>query len=257
LDKNTTVIPKIIWQTYECSYDELPDLAKSYTQTWKNKNPNYEYRYFSNEDRRKFIVSLGDKEWIDLYDASPLGVIKAEIFRYLVIYEFGGIYVDMDTECISPIDSWIYGKDNKDYSCIFSPEGNPEYPMCMCNFAFASEAKHPIFKKIIENHKENLKSAEWNSTNFKINYIERNIEDGTAMFWKNILDYFGINYNEFDLLNNVENINFYPKVIENKVYFYGGEDFYIFRNGRAMNHFFAGDNIEWEKSWNQWKKQKL
>ena len=50
------MIPKIIWQTYECPYDELPQYAKDCTKTWIDKNPTWEYRYVDAQEREKFVL---------------------------------------------------------------------------------------------------------------------------------------------------------------------------------------------------------
>ena len=48
-------IEKIIWQTYETSYDELPGYAKESINTWKHHNPDWDHGYMSGPDREEFF----------------------------------------------------------------------------------------------------------------------------------------------------------------------------------------------------------
>jgi mannosyltransferase OCH1-like enzyme len=44
-------VPKIIWQTHESKYNDLLPFQKDITNTWKNLNPGWEYRYINAEQR--------------------------------------------------------------------------------------------------------------------------------------------------------------------------------------------------------------
>ena len=50
------MIPKIIFQTYGCDYSELPSYIKNCTETWKEKNPEFEYVYMSEKQCNDFIL---------------------------------------------------------------------------------------------------------------------------------------------------------------------------------------------------------
>ena len=51
------MIPKIIWQTYESSFEELPKEAKNLVTIWKEKNPEWEFIMWNN----KMILQLLEK----------------------------------------------------------------------------------------------------------------------------------------------------------------------------------------------------
>lgn len=89
------MIPKIIWQTHETSYDELPDLYKTNSQTYKDLE-GWEYRYHSNADRETFIAEHFP-QYLYLYSHIALGIYRADFWRYLVLYKYGGFYADMDS----------------------------------------------------------------------------------------------------------------------------------------------------------------
>lgn len=92
-------IPKIIHQTWKtCKLDQK---LKLFTNTWKEKNPDFEYRFYNDNKCFKFIHN-NYPEYLDLYeDLKP--VERADIFRYLILHKHGGIYADIDTECFKPM----------------------------------------------------------------------------------------------------------------------------------------------------------
>jgi len=96
-------IPKIIFQTWKTK--KLPEKFKEWSDTWKNMNPNFEYRFYTDKDCYKFIYT-NYPEYLDLYE-SLITIEKIDVFRYLVLHKYGGIYVDMDCECLKPIDDLL------------------------------------------------------------------------------------------------------------------------------------------------------
>lgn len=37
----------------------------------------------------------------------PKSILKADFFRYLILFARGGVYTDIDTVSLKPIDEWI------------------------------------------------------------------------------------------------------------------------------------------------------
>jgi mannosyltransferase OCH1-like enzyme len=96
-------IPKIIHQTWKTN--KLDPKLKLFTDTWKKINPDFEHRFYNDHKCFKFIYD-NYPEYLDLYeDLKPIE--KADIFRYLVLHKYGGIYADIDTECFKPIGSLL------------------------------------------------------------------------------------------------------------------------------------------------------
>lgn len=88
------MIPKIVWQTHESKYEDLPELYKINSQTYQTIG--WEYRYHSALDRQLFI-SEHFPEYLHLYLHIGPGIYRADFWRYLVLYKHGGFYTDMDS----------------------------------------------------------------------------------------------------------------------------------------------------------------
>ena len=93
-------IPKHIHQIffYETNQD-LPEKLIKAQKTWITKNPGFTYTLWN----KTSINALIDAKYArlrPLYDSYDHWVKRADVARYLVIYHFGGWYVDMDINCL-------------------------------------------------------------------------------------------------------------------------------------------------------------
>jgi hypothetical protein len=102
-------VPKIIWQTYELDYDDLRYDYRMASLTWKNLNPEWEYRYCNAKTREIHVKKYSDELYF--YYRSLDNINKADVWRLCVLYKYGGLYTDMDSTCQMPIDytfkNWI------------------------------------------------------------------------------------------------------------------------------------------------------
>ena len=97
-------IPKIIWQTMKTSV--VPKIMKDYSNSWIEQNPEYEYRFFDDNDIHQFIAN-DFPEYISVYRKIKHGAVKADFWRYLILYKYGGVYADMDCRCNVSLRKWI------------------------------------------------------------------------------------------------------------------------------------------------------
>lgn len=98
-------IPKIIFQTFKT--ENLSPQFQALVNTWKEKNPNYEYRFFNDADCDSFIRANFDERIYKAYKRIIPGAYKADMWRYCVLYVHGGVYADIDTICLNPIDNFV------------------------------------------------------------------------------------------------------------------------------------------------------
>jgi hypothetical protein len=97
----THSFPKIIWQTHNYKKEDLPEHISHTAATWKNLNPGWEYRYVDHIQRDE-MVSAYPEIYQTYKDQTP--VFQSDIWRFLVTYEHGGCYADMDSVCVKPLD---------------------------------------------------------------------------------------------------------------------------------------------------------
>lgn len=54
-----------------------------------------------------FIHTSFGRDVHGVYSSLPLGVMRADFWRYAALYRYGGIYADIDTRCLVPIEQWF------------------------------------------------------------------------------------------------------------------------------------------------------
>ena len=147
-------IPKIIIQTHRSD-----EIYKSYRQTWIDKHPGYEYRFFNDDDCERFFYE-DCPELKHTYKKLPLPVQKADLFRYAYVCKQGGIYSDVDTICHSPVHKYIdlklgklvvgtemtpssFPNDISDYTALYHT------PFQILQWSFAAPPNHPALKSVL------------------------------------------------------------------------------------------------------------
>ena len=236
------MIPKIIWQTYKDPIDTLAPYMTESIQTWKDMNPEYEHRYMDDKQAEEFVLNEYGKHWHEIFVNCPVGVMRGDLWRYLVIYKYGGVYTDLDTHCWKPISTWI--KEDKDM--IICPENNVHF----CQWTFAAAPEHPIIKSVLDRILEAFKNPDYTEPHFVHKLT------GPYIWTDGILSALNIN-DKIDLIygNGVDVCNSSPKAKEYNLYCYGGDEWRIF-------HFIAVKHIYGSQEWNdgkyvQWIKQPL
>ena len=109
---------KIIWQTHKWEYEDLPELYKKTSKTWQVMNPDWEYKYIPNSKIRDEIEKLNNKKLLTIFDSTENYMLKADVYREVMVYEYGGVWADMDSVCLFPIDKVIKYNQNKEMICI-------------------------------------------------------------------------------------------------------------------------------------------
>jgi len=134
------MIPRKLWQTWETH--TVPRALYPFVQSWRRMNPAWEHRLRSDEERRADMVAYGDKDLVAAYDKVPLGAMKADIWRYLIVYQEGGFYADLDTACQKPIDAWL----PPNATLVVAPEHGGYY---VAQWAFAALPRHPVLSRVL------------------------------------------------------------------------------------------------------------
>jgi len=87
------IIPANIFQTW--SSKNLPPKMYLAMQTIKKNNPGFKYYLFDDNDCREFIKNHFDSDVLYAFDSLIPGAYKADLWRYCVLYKYGGIYMDV------------------------------------------------------------------------------------------------------------------------------------------------------------------
>jgi hypothetical protein len=97
-------IPKTIWQTMKTN--AVPAIMREWAHTWIKLNPEYHYNFVDDDGIEMFIRS-SFPDYLQAFEKLKHGASKADLWRYLVIFKYGGIYADVDCICVNPLKYWI------------------------------------------------------------------------------------------------------------------------------------------------------
>ncbi|KAL6945470.1 hypothetical protein ACO0QE_002926 [Hanseniaspora vineae] len=137
--------PKHVWQTWKVKFDspEFPPYYKTFSRSWQKKvlynplrdpmeqDPEAEdYVHSPSSSASTLLKDEKDKQWVysliddseveslienifhevpaivQAYKLLPTPILKADFFRYLILYSRGGIYSDMDTIPLKFLNTW-------------------------------------------------------------------------------------------------------------------------------------------------------
>jgi hypothetical protein len=173
--KSCTSIPKIIWQTAKST--PHPSATKL-IESWKVKNPSYQLSFMNDLQCDQFIKDNFSPEFYNVYALLPLGIMKADMWRVAVVYVYGGIYADIDCECVVPLDTWL-----ADYSLVVAVETDTGE---LSNFFFAATPKHPALLSVL-NRLVELVPGDGpleNNNLFVQNFGQYGFSDGILQYYK-------------------------------------------------------------------------
>lgn len=141
-------IPKIIYQTFRT--DKLPFVTRQFIKLMKLRNPSYRYEFYDDARIDTFFKTEYEQEVREAYAKIDIGAVKADFFRYAILYKYGGVYLDVDGYSIRNLDKMIRPDDRG----IVTHEGNPEL---YAQYALVFDKGHPFLKRTMEKIMDNIK----------------------------------------------------------------------------------------------------
>lgn len=136
-------IPKIIHQSWKT--ESVPEVWLPYQTAVKKFHPDWEYILWTDESSEAYVA----KEYPDflpIYQGFSRNIMRADVFRYLIMYKMGGMYLDLDYEMLRPFDfeeEKLVLPMNREKAFGDAYDG-------LGNAIFASVPGHPFWKAVID-----------------------------------------------------------------------------------------------------------
>lgn len=104
-------IPKILHQTFR-TRELRPELAAS-VAGMKRRNPEWDYRFYDDADVEEYVLTHYGPDFLTYFRAlNPrYTAARADLFRYLVIYREGGLYLDIKSHASKPLSEVLEPTD--------------------------------------------------------------------------------------------------------------------------------------------------
>lgn len=175
------MIPTIIHQIWFQGYNNIPNHLYQYHKSWVNNNKNYTFIIWDEQSIQKLVDNCGIDWIITLFNSYKKMIQKIDFAKYLILYTYGGIYIDMDIKCLKQLSLLPYIKI---YDCIFSlPPYDPVQHMLLTLVNYSNNNKQLINNGImfcIKQHEIMLMTME--EANKNKDSIYNNISNSAHVF---------------------------------------------------------------------------
>jgi mannosyltransferase OCH1-like enzyme len=114
--------------------DPLPPEFEVYRRSWRRHHPSWELRLWTDDDLPPDLRTPA------AYERDRRPVERADILRLEVLWKFGGVYVDIDMECLRPLDGLV---ENIDFV------GTEIKPGRITNTVLGAAPLHPILDQAL------------------------------------------------------------------------------------------------------------
>lgn len=167
-------IPKTIHQIWLSS--EIPDKFRDLSKSFSRIMPDWQHRIWDDE-RGLELIRTRFPEYLKSFLSLESPVAKSDLLRYMVLLEYGGLYVDMDCECkrnldfVADDDELIVCKELETRSArvmnMYPSDISPLY----CTWAFLSCPRHPAIRAVLEHIERNITAK--HSDHPVLNFVKR------------------------------------------------------------------------------------
>jgi len=131
-----------IFQTHKSiAYIKTKPKLVNAVKSWLKHTDTFKYHFYNDEMCDAFMRDVVGGDTYKAYQRLPMKVMKADLWRYCIIYEYGGIYADVDTVC--KINPNVFLNDSL---LTIVPENRTH----LCQWVFSAPPKSPILKEVID-----------------------------------------------------------------------------------------------------------
>ena len=133
------IIPKIIHQIWIGG--PLPEVFKKYMQTWQELHPDWHYVLWDDAKVKELFPLYNQR----FYDESESMGVKSDLLKWEIVYRYGGVYADVDFECLRPLDQL-----NHTYDFYTALQPFDAFFVQLGAALFAAYPGHPVLRHCIE-----------------------------------------------------------------------------------------------------------
>lgn len=153
------MIPKIIHQTWKNK--NIPAKWKEAVNSCKIINRGFKYILWTHKTMNKFVKKYYPN-FYKIYKSYKYDIQRCDAFRYLVLYKYGGIYLDMDIICKKKLFKFL------NYDLVLALSYSIE--SYFTNAFFMVIPNNPFFKYCIDHLSENFNNYQYFGKHLHVMY---------------------------------------------------------------------------------------
>lgn len=101
--------------------ESIPSALRPCVDSFAKVNQGSRIEFQSDEDCLDF-VAREFPEFLPTYLSYPPGILRADIWRVLVLYKYGGVYADIDVECLRPLEELLAAVGHDDWELLLTTD---------------------------------------------------------------------------------------------------------------------------------------
>jgi len=137
---------------------DLNDFLKNSIKTTIENNPYLDYQIYDDEKAKTFLNDNFDKEVLNAYNGLKPHAFKSDLFRYCVLYIYGGLYIDCKM-IVNPIDISFFLNHEYHFAKSFKRRCVKWKPIQNC-FLYFKKPNNPKLMEIIDRIVNNVKNRD-------------------------------------------------------------------------------------------------
>lgn len=156
-----TKFPAYIWQTWKTTPNRGKFDFREQEASWTELHPGFVHEVITDDVAVALLRLLyaGVPDVLEAYRALPLAVLKADFFRYLILFARGGIYTDIDTYAIRSAIEWVPPSIPREHvGLVVGIEADPDREdwadwysrrIQFCQWTIQAKPGHPALRETI------------------------------------------------------------------------------------------------------------
>ncbi|MEQ8696507.1 MAG: glycosyltransferase [Bauldia litoralis] len=155
-------IPRVLVQTYRTSALVRP--IHGAATAWQEMNPEFDYKFFDDDEARAFIQERYPTEVLEAFDSLVPGAYRADLWRYCYLAAEGGVYADIRMEPLVALRTILdFSSDAPpDFVGVRDRPGSKGHGLAYLYNAFMAAAPgHPFLTAAVERTVRQVRAREY------------------------------------------------------------------------------------------------
>lgn len=159
------MVPKNLIQIYLGEYGDESEYLFYLAEKWEIAEPDWNHRVYVNEEVDEIVKAYSDRAY-EAYLRIPGLSYRCDLARLILVYEMGGMYLDLDTRPnpnVQLYDYFVVNEQTKAGFCFeflfdqTDAEGKPhDFKYVSMNHIFVAEKGSPLIKSMIDSMVEEI-----------------------------------------------------------------------------------------------------
>lgn len=196
--------PRKIFQTSPVSPASLPAGHLPAIQTWTDLNPKHRYEILTHNTAESYILEkfAHDPSVFETFSKIEDRILRADMIRYIVLLGDGGVYSDLDTKSLKPIDDWVPKEYRDKANVVVGIEYDKldgqrwldwTLDLQFATWAIMAKPSHPLLRKAVKHGltqiNELARKHGTGVSDLKVSFLEVLDTTGPAAFTRAVFAY--------------------------------------------------------------------